>query len=159
MRAWTFLFFRKFLIVLCLLACVPMASAQEEEAPAEEAAAEGEGEAGAVPEQQAIYLPLKPPFIINYGGAGRLRYLKTEISVRAASIDAANSIRKHMPFVRNNLLMLFAQQTNETVGSQEGKEKIRADALEEIRDIVEREEGLPREAVVEVFFNNFIVQK
>ncbi len=115
----------------------------------------GEAEASA----QAIYLPLKPAFVVNYGGAGRLRYLKTDVSVRVASIDAANAIRFHMPFVRNNLLMLFASQTNETVGSQEGKEKIRSDALEEIRDIVEREDKLQREDIVEVFFNNFIVQK
>ncbi len=155
----TTLLFSKFLVLLCLVVCVPLATAQGDEAPAEEAAAEGGGEAGEAAEQQAIYLPFKPPFIINYGGAGRLRYLKAEISVRAETIDAANAMRKHMPYVRNNLLMLFASQTNETVSSQEGKEKLRADALEEIRDIVEREAGIPREAVVEVFFNNFVVQK
>ncbi len=130
----------------------------EEEAA--EAPAEGEeGEEGAVAEQQAIYLPLKPAFVINYGGAGRLRFLKTEVSVRVTTIDAANAIRKHMPFVRNDLLMLFASQTNKTVSSQEGKEQIRVDALVRIQDIVEREARTPRDHVVEVFFNNFIVQK
>lgn len=144
-------------VLMCLVLGLAGVSWAEDEADAEAPAEEGEE--GAVVEQQAIYLPLKPPFVINYGGAGRLRYLKTEVSVRVTTIDAANSIRTHMPFVRNDLLMLFASQTNKTVSSQEGKEKIRADALERIRDIVEREQSTPRDQVVEVFFNNFIVQK
>ncbi len=126
---------------------------------AEDEAAEGDdGEAGA-PQQQAIYLPLKPAFIVNYGGTGRLRYIKVEISIRLANIDAANEVRYHSPFVRNNLIMLFAAQTSETVSSQDGKEKMRMDALEEVRDIVERESKIPREDVVDLYFNNFIVQK
>lgn len=147
------LFFQRtsYLFLITLFLCSVSVFAEDE-------ADEGEDGEGAA-KQQVIYLPLKPTFVINYGGAGRLRYLKTDVSVRVASIDAANSIRRHMPFVRNNLLMLFAAQTNKTVSSQEGKEKIRASALEEIRDIVEREERTPREDVIELFFNNFIVQK
>ena len=117
----------------------------------------GGGEEGEA-EVQAIYLPIKPAFVVNYGGAGRLRYIKTDVSVRVADIAAANAVRFHMPYVRNSLLMLLASQTSEIVSSQEGKEKIRRDALKEIRDIIETEESLPRSDVVEVFFNNFIVQ-
>ncbi|MFL0803572.1 MAG: flagellar basal body-associated FliL family protein [Agarilytica sp.] len=156
MQKFRFLIFLKRALLVCALVLSHAVFSEEEE----EAAAEGEGGEGeAVAEAQAIYLPLKPPFVINYGGAGRLRFLKTEVSVRVTTIDAANAVRSHMPFVRNNLLMLFASQTNQTVGSQEGKQQIRVDALEAIRDIVEREEQTPREDIVEVFFNNFIVQK
>ncbi|MFL0800897.1 MAG: flagellar basal body-associated FliL family protein [Agarilytica sp.] len=155
MQKFRFLILLKGAVLVCALVLSHVAFSEEEAAAEEGEAVEGE----AVAEAQAIYLPLKPPFVINYGGAGRLRFLKTEVSVRVTTIDAANAVRSHMPFVRNNLLMLFASQTNQTVGSQEGKQKIRADALEEIRDIVEREEQTPREDIVEVFFNNFIVQK
>ncbi|WP_086934069.1 flagellar basal body-associated FliL family protein [Agarilytica rhodophyticola] len=122
---------------------------------AEEEAAEGEENAP----PPAIYLPLKPPFVVNYGGAGRLRYIKTEVSVRVANIDTGNAVRFHMPFIRNNMVMLFSSQTSETVSSQEGREKIRMDALEQIRDVLEAENKTPREDVIEVFFNSFIVQK
>ncbi len=152
MQGKLFFFRTAYLFLMALFLCAASVFAEDEAA---EEGEEGEGVAA----KQVIYLPLKPTFVINYGGAGRLRYLKTDVSVRVASIDAANSIRRHMPFVRNNLLMLFAAQTNKTVSSQEGKEKIRASALEEIRDIVEREERTPREDVIELFFNNFIVQK
>ncbi len=125
---------------------------------AEDEAAE-EGEEGAEAPAPAIYLPLKPAFVVNYGGAGKLKYIKAELTVRLKNADAANAVRYHMPFVRNNLVMLFAAQTNESLSSQDGKEKLRADALLEIRKVVEEEEGMPAEDVVEVFFNTFIVQK
>ena len=104
----------------------------------------------------AIYLPLKPAFVVNYGGKGHLRYLKTEMSVRLATSDAANSVRHHLPFIRNNLVMLFARQTEETMNSQEGREKMRQDALAEIQKIVLEEDGT--EGVLDVYFNTFIVQ-
>ena len=105
----------------------------------------------------AMYLPIKPAFVVNYGGAGRLRYLKTELSVRLENSDAANSIRHHLPYIRNNLVMLFARQTDESLTSREGKEALRQDVLAEIRQIIKEEDG--REGVVDVYFDTFIVQK
>ncbi len=113
-----------------------------------------EGEGTSVP---AMYLPIKPAFVVNYGGAGRLRYLKTELTVRLENADAANSIRHHLPYIRNNLVMLFARQTDESLGSQEGKEALRQAVLAEIRKIIKQEDG--REGVVDVYFDTFIVQK
>jgi len=104
----------------------------------------------------AIYLPLKPAFGVNYGGKGHLRYLKTELSVRLASTDAANSVRHHMPYIRNNLVMLFARQTEETINSQDGREQLRQDALAEIRKVVKEEDAL--DGIIDVYFNTFIVQ-
>ena len=76
-------------------------------------------EEGAAP--AAIYLPLKPAFVVNYGGVGRLKYLKAEISVRVDSTEVANALRHHMPFARNNLVLLFTAQTEETISSQAEK--------------------------------------
>ena len=132
------------------------ANAQEEEAgPQDESAGEMvEGQTtGSLP---AIYLPLKPAFVVNYGGKGHLRYLKTELSVRLASTDAANSVRHHMPWIRNNLVMLFARQTEETINSQDGREQLRQDALAEIRKVVKEEDAM--DGVIDVYFNTFIVQ-
>ncbi len=119
--------------------------------------AEGDDAANAGP--AAIYLPIKPPFVVNYGGKGKLKYLKTELSVRLDTADAANAVRHHMPYVRNNLVMLFAAQTDEDVTSQEGKEQLRQNALQVIRDLLVQEEDLNPESVIDLYFNNFIVQK
>ncbi len=105
----------------------------------------------------AIYIPLKPPMVVNYGGPGRLKYIKADLSVRVANVAAADSVRHHMPYIRNNLIMLFSAQTDETIASQSGKESLRKESLGEIRDIVKKEDDL--EGVIDLYFNSFILQK
>lgn len=108
-------------------------------------------------DEKAIYIPLKPPFVVNYGGVGRLKYLKAELSVRVNSSDAANSIRHHLPYIRNNLVLLFSKQSGADLESQAGKEALRQQALAEIIAIVETEDG--ETGIVDLYFENFVVQR
>lgn len=104
-----------------------------------------------------IYIPLQPAFVVNYGGAGRLKYLKAELSVRVEDGEAEGAVRHHMPYIRNNLVLLFSRQTDETINTQEGKEQLRQAALEEVRAVLESENE--SNSVVDLYFENFIVQK
>jgi len=106
----------------------------------------------------AIYLPIKPAFVVNYGGEGKLRYLKTEISVRLQNNETADAVRHHLPFIRNNLVMLFAAQTDDDLQSQEGREMLRSKVLEQVKLVLDQENG-DSEGVIDVFFSTFIVQK
>ncbi|SMF12134.1 flagellar FliL protein [Alteromonadaceae bacterium Bs31] len=144
-------FVRRACLLILLLGLAAVSWAEDEEAEAE-----GEEQAAPAP-AAAIYLPLKPAFVVNYGGAGRLKYIKAEVSVRLDSSSAANSVRHHMPYIRNNLVMLFASQTDESLDSQAGKEALRQDALAEVRKILLEQDG--QEGVVDIFFNTLIVQK
>lgn len=104
-----------------------------------------------------IYIPIKPPFVVNYGGVGRLKYLKAELSVRVEDGETAGAVRHHMPYIRNNLVLLFSRQTDETLNTQEGKEALRQAALDEVRVVLETENG--NAGVVDLYFENFIIQK
>ncbi len=106
----------------------------------------------------AIYLPIKPAFVVNYGGEGRLRYLKTEISVRLKNNETAGMVRHHLPLIRNNLVMLFAAQTDDDLQSQEGREMLRGKVLEQVKLVLEQEGG-DADGVVDAFFSTFVVQK
>lgn len=117
------------------------------------AAAQEDGAASGGP----IYIPLQPPFVVNYGGVGRLKYLKAELSVRVQDGDAAGAVRHHMPYIRNNIVLLFSRQTDETLDTQAGKEALRQAALDEVRAILEAESGVG--GVVDLYFENFVVQK
>ena len=127
--------------------------AQEEVAEPETSAEEGEVDPG----EQAIYVPLKPPFVVNYGGAGPLKYLKTDISVRVNDVGVANSIRHHLPLIRNNLVMLFSAQTDESLQSQSARDSLRKEALNEVRSVLKMEDQV--EGVVDLYFNSFVVQR
>lgn len=136
-------------LVLIFGMCLSMLVFAEDEA---EAPKEGEEGAEAAP-PAAIYIPMKPEFVVNYGGVGKNKYLKAGVTMRLANSKAANSVRHHMPALRNCMVFVFAGQTDETLESQDGRESMRNAALEEIRNILEAEDGLAREDVVDVLFN------
>ena len=59
--------------------------------------------------------------------------------------------------MRNDLLMLFANQRYEIVAQRDGKEKLRMDALKTIRHIVESNGGKPA-SIENVYFTSFVMQ-
>lgn len=135
------------LLLCCLLLAMPLA-AQEEEATEEAVAEPG----------TSRYVELKPAFIVNYGGAGRLRYLKTDISLRVGGGSSGpSSIRHHMPYIRHVLVMLLSKASEEQLSSMEGREMLRQDALAAVKAVLMREEG--EEFVYDLLFNSFIVQR
>jgi flagellar FliL protein len=103
------------------------------------------------------YVPVKPAFVVNYGGDGKLRYMKVEISLRVENVSSANAVRHHMPLVRDSLVKLFSRQTDEDVDTPHGKENLRLKALKSVQDAVEQEEG--DQGVINLYFSHFVVQK
>lgn len=118
---------------------------------AEEKAAEGEQD------NKVIYYSIYPPLVGNYdAGAGKLRYYKADMSLRVIGGRASEQIKRHDPLIRNQLVMLFAQQSETTLSSLEGKEQLRRDALRQLRDLLTQETGKP--LVEDLLFNNLVIQ-
>lgn len=82
------------------------------------------------------YIDIKPPLIVNYGGAGKMRYIKAEISIRTENIDGAMEITHHLPLIRDKLISILSQQTEEGIATAEGKEKLRVFALAEVNKVL-----------------------
>ncbi|MFT5720231.1 MAG: flagellar FliL protein [Motiliproteus sp.] len=105
------------------------------------------------------YLELQPPFITNYGGVGPLKYLKAEVSIRVDSDEAATKIKHNQAHIRNNLVMLFSRQTDETLSSPAGREKLRLEAIESIRQILVSEYGEEGFKMLgDLLFTSFVIQ-
>jgi flagellar FliL protein len=134
-------------VVVAMAVGAPNTWAQDEDA---------EGGEGA-PVTSAIYIPMKPSFVVNFGGPGRLKYIKADITVRVKDTVTANQVRHHMPFLRNNIVLLLSAQTDEAIDTQQGKEILRQAALEEVHSVMAAEEG--DSGVVDLYFDNFIVQR
>ncbi len=120
----------------------------------EEAAAEGDAPAVL---ERPIYVPVKPAFVVNYGGPGKLKYLKLEISLRVADTSASNAARHHMPLIRDYLVRLFSRQLDEDIETQESKERLRLSALEGVQQVLMDEDG--EQGVTNLFFSNFVIQR
>ncbi len=106
----------------------------------------------------AQYVRLKPAFVANYGGSGRLRYVKVDVSLRVLSDLSADLIRMHMAPVRHVVVSLLSDQVEERVVTSVGKEEVRKKALEEI-NLFFKAETKEEDVVDDVLFNSFVVQQ
>ena len=140
-KEWTV---KAWILMLLALTLPSMALAQEE-------AKEGEA-------PKAIYVSLTPPFVGNYAldGGPKLRVYKADIALRVTGPEAQAAVKRNDPLIRNQLVALFSQQTVDTMSSAEAKEKIRQEALKQVQQVMNDEEGKP--VVEDLLFNNFIVQ-
>ena len=116
--------------------------------------AEEEGEAPGLVQ----YIEMKPSFVLTYGPPSpKLAYAKVDISLRVDSRAAEEAVEHHMPALRNTIVMLFSQQTDDIMSNQQGREKLRNDALAALQKQMEEEVGQP--TVGDLLFTNFVVQK
>jgi flagellar protein FliL len=113
--------------------------------------------AKAEPKAPAIYVEFDPPFVANFEARGTTRFLQVSVQVLTRDPLTAEMIKQHDPVIRNDLLLLFGNQTYEMINSREGKDKLRADALEAIAKIVEAEGGSGK-SVEQLYFTSFVMQ-
>ena len=107
---------------------------------------------------ESPYVELSPSFVTNYDGGGRLRYLKVDVTVRTKR-PADELLRHHMPYIRNQLIELFSSQLEENLTSTEGKEHLREEALERIREAIDFVEGSGSTDILEVYFTSYVIQQ
>jgi flagellar FliL protein len=131
------------------------AEADAESADPADAAAEGDEEKSGKP-APANYVSLEPPFVVNFEGNSAARFLQINVEVMSRKVEYAEHIKKHMPVIRNNLVLLFGSQTYDKVSTLKGKEELRQKALAEVQKILEEETG---DAGVEaLYFTSFVMQ-
>lgn len=107
--------------------------------------------------EKPTYVALAPSFVTNYGNdSNRLRYLKVDISVRVETMPHSHIVDNHTPQIRNQIILLLSQQSSDGVNTHEGRQKLRADALKAVQEILLAEEG--EKMVTDLLFDNFIVQ-
>ncbi|MFN3579416.1 MAG: flagellar basal body-associated FliL family protein [Pseudomonas sp.] len=104
----------------------------------------------------AQYIELSPSFVGTVGPGPRIQYMKIDVALRANDPAAVAKIQYHDPLIRNALVRLFGQQTLEGLASLEGKERLRTEALEVVRNTLEEEEGEP--LVDDLLFTNLVTQ-
>jgi flagellar FliL protein len=105
----------------------------------------------------AQFVGLDPPFVVNFEPGASARFLQITAQVMTRDPHMKEFLEANNPIIRNDLLLLFGNKHVEEVSTQEGKEKLRADALQAVRHIVETEGAEPEE-VEAVYFTSFVMQ-
>lgn len=136
MKAW---------IVLLMALCLPLMVQASEEEDGEKA-----------PALAVAYVTLTPALVGNFGDGPKLKFFKADLSLRVSGPDVEAKIKHHEPLIRNQLVMLFSQQTDEAMAAAGSREVLRAEALKQVQDVMTQEEGQP--LVEDLLFNNLIIQ-
>lgn len=106
------------------------------------------------------YVSLDPAFVVNFQDQKkRTKFLKAEISVVAGSAKAQAALTLHMPAVRNSLVMLLSRQVFEELATNEGKEKLRTEALDAVKEVVKKQTSKKTaQAVKDLYFSSLVMQ-
>jgi flagellar FliL protein len=105
----------------------------------------------------AQFVGLDPPFVVNFEPGASARFLQITVQLMTRELHMKEFLEANNPIIRNDLLLLFGNKQVDEVSTQEGKEALRAAALEAIRKIVKDEGGEP-EAIEAVYFTSFVMQ-
>ncbi len=111
---------------------------------AEEAAAKAE-----------IYFAIDPPLVVNFEDGSAVRFLQITMEAMSKDQKAIDSVQKNVPLIRNNLLLIMSNRDYQSLMSREGKEKLRQEALAEVR-AVQKKEGSP--PIDDLLVTSFVVQ-
>jgi flagellar FliL protein len=135
-------------------------AAADGEAEDPEAADAESGDEEGKPKAAAIYVELVPAFVVNFqDDKKRARFLKAEISILVKNAESEEALKANRPAIRNSLVMLLSRQVYDQLMTPEGKEKLRADALVEVRAIVTKVAGpKPAKQIQDVFFSSLVMQ-
>jgi len=101
------------------------------------------------------YIELKP-FVTNFDGGDRLRFLKAEVTIQVEASEAHHYINAHASQIRNDLLFLFAEQTEVDVKGVAAQQTLAGKALEVVQKAMIAETGKPQAA--DLFFTSFVIQ-
>lgn len=130
----------------------------EEQAATEAASGEeaAKVEKPKTPKTPLQYFPLSPAFVVNFGGDSEIRFLQVDLQVGSRDPAAIDLLKEHAPAVRNNLVILFSSQDPSQLGSREGKEKLRAQVLAEVKQVMKESAG--NDNIEAVYFTSFVMQ-
>jgi flagellar FliL protein len=104
-----------------------------------------------------LYLPLDPPFVVNFQADQLVRFLQVTVEVMSRDQKTLDLLKNNDPVVRNDLLILFGNQKYAELSTPSGKEQLRADALTAIRKDVVQAGGDPK-LLEAVYFTSFVMQ-
>ncbi len=102
------------------------------------------------------YIPLDPPFVVNFGPGSTVRFLQVTVELGTRDADAVELIRNNRPAIRNNLVFLFSDQDASVLETREGKSRLREDALSEARRVIQEEGG--KDGIDTIYFTSFVMQ-
>ncbi len=103
-----------------------------------------------------LYLKLEPEFIVNFTAEQEVNYIQLEIQLMARQQLYLDQAVQNMPAMRHQILLLLSGQKYSELRTLVGKEKLRADVLAKVQEVLGTNPKAP--GIEAVYFTMFIMQ-
>jgi len=118
--------------------------------------AHAEGGRQAAAAKTELYLPMDPPFVVNFSDGDSLRYLQVAVTLMSHDPRAIQVAKSADPVIRDALVSLFSNQQYTIISNAAGREKLQEQALQAVRKIVAARMGRP--GIDALYFTSFVMQ-
>lgn len=105
----------------------------------------------------AIYVGFEPPFVVNFPADSQVKFMQISVQIMTREANVEHEIKSNDPAIRDALLILFGEQTADKMATAQGKEQLRKDALEAVRNVIKHEGG-EADKVEAIYFTSFVMQ-
>ena len=105
----------------------------------------------------AIYVKMKPEFIINYKVGPRQRYLQIHMEALTHDEEIAGALQMHSPMIRSSIINLLSSQDFAVIRTAEGRSNLRTTLVEEVNRLLTQETGIET-GLDQILFTNFVIQ-
>ncbi len=102
----------------------------------------------------AIYLELKPQFVVNL--LGDKHYLRASVQLQLADKATKEALEYNAAAIRHTLIVLLSNNQFNDITNSEGLADLRLRGIEAINETLKKQAGHGK--VVELFFSEFISQ-
>ena len=113
-------------------------------------------EEAAAAKEPVIYFPMEPAFLTNFVVNGRPRYLQLSITLMTHDKATIEAVQKHMPLIRNRLVMLLSGEQFDMLRVRAGREALQLKLTEAVNGVLEKETG--KADIEKLLFTNFVMQ-
>ena len=99
---------------------------------------------------------MEPAFTVTFTDPGDSKFLQLSLKAMTRDPDVESSLTRHMPMIRNDVMLLFSSKSPSDLVSRSGKEALQAETLASIQDVLERVGGSGE--IEAVYFTTFVMQ-
>lgn len=129
----------------------------DEEQPKEEVAAEVSEAKEEDPALSGVnYVPMPRPIVFNVMEGKRDRTVQIKVQLMVISSKNETLARKHIPLLEGTLVKVFSSASAQQLRRPEGRDELRATALQKLNEATTRLEGVA--LIHAVLFTGFVLQ-
>jgi flagellar FliL protein len=107
------------------------------------------------PSKLPVFLTIDP-FVVNLQPENGDFYLQVSLTLQLPNQQTAESLKVFMPQVRSRILMLLSSKKASELISNDGKEKLRDDIIDELSEPFSGNRGL---IISDVAYTSFVIQQ